>query len=80
MSIAELTRAARPPRIPPSIAPTFGLLLSVAAPTGAGVVLLLSGPAGGTTALAAGDGTGTTGTIGAGEATAGAIGVPPPLS
>jgi hypothetical protein len=41
---------------------------------------LLSGPAGGTTALAAGDATGTTGTIGAGEATAGAIGVPSPLS
>jgi hypothetical protein len=40
------TKAARPPRTPPMIAPTGGLELSTAAPGGFGFVPLLNGPAG----------------------------------
>jgi hypothetical protein len=43
---AGLTKAARPPRTPPMIAPTGGLELSTAAPGGFGFVPLLRGPAG----------------------------------
>jgi hypothetical protein len=62
--------------IPPIMAPTFGLLLSAAAPTGGGEVLLLSGPAGGTIVGAA---EGATDTTGAELTTGGAIGDPAPL-
>jgi hypothetical protein len=41
-----LTKAARPPRTPPIMAPTGGFELSTAAPGGFGFVPLLNGPAG----------------------------------
>jgi hypothetical protein len=41
-----LTKAAKPPRTPPMIAPTGGFELSTAAPGGFGSVPLLRGPAG----------------------------------
>lgn len=63
MSENQLTKAARPPKTPPIIAPTGGLELSTAAPGEADSVLLLNGPAGGTI-LDNGAGVEAAGTIG----------------
>ena len=78
VGVVRRTKAARPPRTPPMIAPTGGFELSTAAPGGFGSVPLLRGPAGG---MIVDDGLlldpATTGTgIGAG---AGVGGLPFPL-
>jgi hypothetical protein len=85
---ARLTKAARPPRTPPIIAPTGGLELSTAAPGGFGFVPLLNGPAGDTMVddgavlepATAGNGSGADDGAGAAGGDADTGGLPSPLT